>query len=80
MGHGGEGEPRAPIEDGAGEPRAPIGDVAGRLPGDGADEAGDAACWLHLVCPACGELGGHLPGCRVAAGTVGAQRPADDPR
>ncbi|MGA9114887.1 MAG: hypothetical protein WB802_13995 [Candidatus Dormiibacterota bacterium] len=72
-------EPRAPIEDGAGEPRAAIGDRGGDLASDGAREAGDAVCWLHLVCPACGELGGHLPSCRVAAEMAGGQRRAEDP-
>ncbi|MGD0371007.1 MAG: hypothetical protein ABSC16_04810 [Candidatus Dormibacteria bacterium] len=64
---------------GDGEPRAAIGDGAADVPGDGAGEGGDAACWLHLVCPECGELGGHLPGCRVAE-TAGGQGPAGDPR
>jgi hypothetical protein len=26
-------------------------------------EGGDAACWAHLICPGCGEVGGHRPGC-----------------
>ena len=31
-------------------------------------EAGDAACWAHLVCPECGaiETEGHRPGCSQA--------------
>lgn len=40
---------------------------------------GDAACWLPLVCPRCGELGGHRPGCPAAdlvdAGSAGSPAP-----
>lgn len=31
----------------------------------GDEDAGDPACWARLVCPECGELGGHRPECRV---------------
>jgi uncharacterized protein YeaO (DUF488 family) len=33
------------------------------------DQAGDAACWANLVCPACGaiETEGHRPGCALSA-------------
>ncbi len=31
------------------------------------DRPGDAACWARIVCPECGELGGHRAGCPVAA-------------
>jgi uncharacterized protein YeaO (DUF488 family) len=32
-----------------------------------AEEAGDAACWAHLVCPECGTVvsEGHRPGCQA---------------
>ncbi len=30
---------------------------------DDVPEGGDPACWAHLVCPACGEVGGHRPDC-----------------
>lgn len=46
--------------------REPRPDVAAP-PSDDAGEGGDAVCWLPLVCPECGELDGHRPGCRVAA-------------
>ncbi len=31
-------------------------------------EAGDSACWAHLLCPECGSVlvEGHRPGCPVA--------------
>jgi hypothetical protein len=37
-------------------------------PTAGVDEGGDAACWLHLVCPDCGAISseGHRPGCEPA--------------
>lgn len=28
-------------------------------------DGGDPACWAHLVCPGCGEVGGHRSGCPV---------------
>jgi hypothetical protein len=33
-------------------------------------EGGDPACWVHLVCPVCGTVGPHAPGCSLAAGTA----------
>jgi hypothetical protein len=36
-----------------------------------AEGGGDPVCWLPLVCPQCGELDGHRPGCRVAAEAAG---------
>jgi hypothetical protein len=70
---GNDGRPPAAIGDGTGEPDDLTGDGAVDLRAD--REAGDAACWLPLVCPECGELGGHRPGCSVAAGTAGEERP-----
>lgn len=45
------------------------------------DDGGDAACWLNLVCPQCGELGGHRSGCPLAGlgAEVEAGRPAPPP-
>jgi hypothetical protein len=37
------------------------------------DRPGDAACWARIVCPECGELGGHRAGCSVAAETAEAE-------
>lgn len=42
----------------------------GRLePANPADDAGEPACYAHLVCPECGAVTteGHLPGCGLAA-------------
>ncbi len=35
---------------------------------EGADEGGDAACWVHLICPECGAFGEgvHVSGCGLA--------------
>lgn len=43
-----------------------------RLIDDEAD-AGDPACWVHLVCFECGQLGGHLPDCSSGANAAEAQ-------
>jgi hypothetical protein len=38
-----------------------------------AEEPGDAACWLHLVCEDCGAVvtatDGHRPGCSMLLGS-----------
>ena len=38
-------------------------------PASFADEAGEPACWAHLVCPECGAVTteGHRPDCGLAA-------------
>lgn len=55
---------RAPGEEAAATPTPRPAAVP--APQRAADEGGEAACWLHLVCPGCGATldgGPHRPGC-----------------
>jgi rubrerythrin len=49
-------------------------DEAVRERGQGGDDGGDPACWLHRVCPACGRLADGDPPTRCPG--CGAELPA----
>lgn len=36
--------------------------------GESSGSGGDPVCWAHLVCPECGRIDGHAPGCATAGG------------
>ena len=46
-----------------------VADAARAEPANLADDAGEPACWAHLVCPECGAVTteGHRPDCGLAA-------------
>lgn len=46
----------------------------------GEPAGGDAACWAHRVCSACGVLDGHRPACPDDTQREMPQRDVEDPR